>query len=132
MIRVETLAADADSIHPAGGEDFDQLVGDRFWVCFDGELAAVRQGQMQPESLQQSRPEMRCQQGGRSPSDENRLQGRRDPCRSRLNLLNQPTSKRFLPILAVHDAEEIAVVALMEAEWDVDVNILENIALNKN
>ena len=123
---MEGLGAHGDARDAAGGERVEQGRGDALGVALDGELGGaggdVREVVGVVERVEEDAPEVDAQERGGSAADEDggerRAGGGGAPCPQ---LADEPVGEGLLAVAGVDDGVEVAVVALMGAEWDVKI-----------
>src|SRR5262249_44560993 len=124
MGRVEGLGPDADAVHPARSEHPHQLGRHRLRVALHGELTGPASHRRQvvelTERSQEPFPEVHPEQAWSPAADEDGEERQAPaPGRLRAELPDQSSDELLLPVPRVDQAVEVAVVALVKAEWNV-------------
>lgn len=127
VFAVERLGADADTVDSACHQRVHEFRRDRFGVALDGELTCFACDRVKIEQVlergEQFAPKGRSEKAGCAASKENRT----ETCigvsmrSQRFEFSDEGIDERRLPILGINEAVKVAVVALVKAERDVDV-----------
>lgn len=122
---VEGLGAHADAVDAAADERVGEFLGDGLGVALDGELAApVGNGtcvEQLVEVFKKAFPEWHDEKARSAAADEDGVDGASGPMTQGLEFGDQAVDERGLAVAVVNDAVEVAVVAFVEAKWDMDV-----------
>lgn len=125
MLGVEGLCPHAHAIHASFVQDGAEFRRDRFRVAFNREFAVSgpekREIEACSERFQQLNPEFRLQQARSAPADEDGFERRAGIRGKAFEFGLQSSQEPNLPVLRIDDAVKVAVMALMEAKWDMDV-----------
>jgi hypothetical protein len=129
---VERLGADAQPVDAAVAEDAHEVGRGGLGVALDGEFGVgMAPGPLGPpgngpeveEAVhleEEVGPEVRAKEGGRAAADEDRGEvggmGGQEA-----ELFDEALDEEGLPVVGVDEAVEVAVVALVEAERDVEI-----------
>ena len=120
--RVEGLRAHRDPVDLGTLEDFTDGFGEGLGVGLDGPFGVVGECEDGFDCGEELREEVGREEGGGSASDEDGVEGGvvREGGDG-LEFGDGSVGECFLSVLSVHDGVEVAVVAFVDAEGDVDI-----------
>ena len=124
---VERLGADGHAVDTGGDEGVDQFGGDGFGVGFDGELGAGGGVEVVVERGEEFLPERWSEEGWGAAADEYSARRRVAEGREGAHFIDEAIDEGGVAVGVVDDGIEVAVMALVEAKWDVEI---EGIGLN--
>ena len=122
---MEALRTERDTVHARGHEHRGHLGSDGLRVRLHRPLRARRKRHARAHRVQRPSQHVRAQERGCAAAHEHRAERRVHEPRHGGELRIDPRGVRILPVLAIDEAVEVAVVALVEAERDVEVQPLE-------
>lgn len=118
---VEGLSAHADAVDAPRDEKLHEVEGDGFGVGFDGEFSVRLYLVVLMERVEDSLPQLWAEERWSAAADEDGVEGFACVGGEGAEFGIEAGGEGFLAVAGVDDAVEVAVVALVEAEGDVDV-----------
>jgi len=120
VVGVEGLGADADAVDAAGDEGVEELGRGGLGVALDGPLGELGEVEVLVEGVEESAPEVDAEEGGGAASNEDGADGVGGG-REGGEFTYESVGEGRLSVAGIDDGVEVAVVALVEAEGDVEI-----------
>ena len=121
---VEGLCADREAVDAAGAQDVEQLGGRGFGVALEGDLGVVIDREALGQACELAVPVCGLEEGWGAAADEDGVEGcwvLGREAREGVEFSEHAIGEGGLAVLAINDGVEVAVVALVIAEGDVEV-----------